>query len=274
MTTKSPESDLIHTDELVRHFQQQQFQTHLKVAKQRAAVGSRAAALTTRVSETSLGNTEQQAFIAAYKQLVNTGFVTSCIDIHADMSHMMHGSMGPAGAQRFLPWHRVFLSVFERHLQALQPGLCVPYWDWTTDAQVPAWLVDYTPTVTGPDGHPISVFRTGGDPQVPTLPSPEDVKAVLAQTAFTPFEADLEELHNQVHVWVGGPMQNISSAPADPLFWLHHANVDRIWESWRRHNPGLNPHLHGNAAVLDPWSDTEPKTRDTANYNYQYDSLL
>lgn len=106
------------------------------------------------------------------------------------------------------------------------------------------------------------------------LPSAADVTATLADTDFDTFESDVEgALHNPVHVWVGGPMQDQSTAPADPLFWLHHANVDRIWESWRQHNPGLNPSLNGSDAVLDPWTDTEPKTRDLANYNYRYDVL-
>ncbi|MEU2074968.1 tyrosinase family protein [Streptomyces sp. NPDC013489] len=38
-------------------------------------------------------------------------------------------------------------------------------------------------------------------------------------------------LHNQVHAWIGGDMSPASS-PNDPVFFLHHCNVDRIWESW------------------------------------------
>ena len=38
-------------------------------------------------------------------------------------------------------------------------------------------------------------------------------------------------LHNRVHVWVGGDMSPASS-PNDPVFYLNHCNVDRIWEAW------------------------------------------
>jgi tyrosinase len=38
-------------------------------------------------------------------------------------------------------------------------------------------------------------------------------------------------LHNTVHVWVGGHMA-VSTSPNDPVFYLHHCNVDRIWEAW------------------------------------------
>ena len=32
-----------------------------------------------------------------------------------------------------------------------------------------------------------------------------------------------------------------ASSPADPIFWLHHANVDRIWAQWQTNHPGVNP---------------------------------
>ncbi|MFI9718961.1 tyrosinase family protein [Streptomyces sp. NPDC052396] len=38
-------------------------------------------------------------------------------------------------------------------------------------------------------------------------------------------------MHNQIHHWVGGDMFPPTS-PNDPVFFLHHCNVDRIWESW------------------------------------------
>lgn len=49
-------------------------------------------------------------------------------------------------------------------------------------------------------------------------------------------------LHNQVHRWVGGDMGPASS-PNDPVFFLHHCNVDRVWESWMR--------LHGREYLPD-----------------------
>jgi tyrosinase len=39
------------------------------------------------------------------------------------------------------------------------------------------------------------------------------------------------DLHNRVHIWVGGDMLPASS-PNDPVFYLNHCNVDRIWEAW------------------------------------------
>ena len=42
-------------------------------------------------------------------------------------------------------------------------------------------------------------------------------------------------LHNRVHVWVGGDMLPASS-PNDPVFYLNHCNVDRVWEAWLTQN--------------------------------------
>jgi len=38
-------------------------------------------------------------------------------------------------------------------------------------------------------------------------------------------------MHNLVHVWIGGDMSPTTS-PNDPVFYLNHCNVDRIWEKW------------------------------------------
>jgi tyrosinase len=39
-------------------------------------------------------------------------------------------------------------------------------------------------------------------------------------------------LHNAIHVWVNGTLLTAAS-PNDPVFWLHHGNVDRIWVKWQ-----------------------------------------
>jgi tyrosinase len=38
--------------------------------------------------------------------------------------------------------------------------------------------------------------------------------------------------HGAVHVRVGGDMHDVPTAARDPIFWLHHANVDRLWNRW------------------------------------------
>jgi tyrosinase len=41
--------------------------------------------------------------------------------------------------------------------------------------------------------------------------------------------------HNSVHVMIGGPSGFMSDpllAGLDPIFWLHHCNIDRLWAAW------------------------------------------
>ena len=48
------------------------------------------------------------------------------------------------------------------------------------------------------------------------------------------------ELHNRVHVYIGGTMSDIVISSNDPIFFLHHSNVDRLYESWYRENSEKN----------------------------------
>ncbi|MQA12970.1 MAG: tyrosinase family protein [Pseudonocardiaceae bacterium] len=82
---------------------------------------------------------------------------------------------------------------------------------------------------------------------VRTLPTPQQVSAALRRPAYdlspwdrgvAGFRNHLEGwrpappgLHNRVHVWIGGDMGPATS-PNDPVFYLNHCNVDRIWEAW------------------------------------------
>ena len=43
--------------------------------------------------------------------------------------------------------------------------------------------------------------------------------------------------HNRVHVWIGGDM-GPGTSPNDPVFFLNHCNVDRIWSQWQQMHPG------------------------------------
>ncbi len=64
------------------------------------------------------------------------------------------------------------------------------------------------------------------------------------------FRLDLEvPLHNSVHRFVGGDMMS-SASPNDPVFFLHHCNIDRIWAAWQARYPNA-PYVPGNTASVD-----------------------
>ena len=63
--------------------------------------------------------------------------------------------------------------------------------------------------------------------------------------------------HGAVHVWTTDPtidfnnpksdMGVLASAAFDPVFFAHHANIDRIWDKWNKANPAqhTNPTSSG-----------------------------
>ena len=66
-------------------------------------------------------------------------------------------------------------------------------------------------------------------------------------------------LHNQLHVWVGGSM-GPGTSPNDPIFFLHHCNVDRLWVEWLNSHPTADyqpqsggPQGHNLNDFMFPW---------------------
>jgi hypothetical protein len=55
------------------------------------------------------------------------------------------------------------------------------------------------------------------------------------------------DLHNLVHRWLARTMI-LRSSPNDPIFWLHHCNIDRLWAVWQRQHPTLDPYLPASGA--------------------------
>ncbi len=133
--------------------------------------------------------------------------------------------------RNFLAWHRQYLRQLERRLQQVDAGVTIPYWDWMKDRGIPAPLNE--PALL----QSWSVTRQWDASQ---LPVEADLQAVNAQTIFTPFQRRLEQVHGFVHEAVGGTMAG-SSSPADPLFFLHHANIDRLWSLWQSAHAGATP---------------------------------
>jgi tyrosinase len=236
----------------------------------------------------------------------------------------------------FLPWHRQYLRLYEEQLQSVDPGVVLPYWDWTVDSTPDSYV--WQDDLMGGNGDPAEgeavttgPFRKGnweiavfdnGDPDrfgyitrdfgasalAPTLPTSADVEAALeiptydaapwnaTVPAATSFRNFLEgwrdcaaescdpvdgigptctgghELHNRVHLWVSGEFafahelrgghamsspepspsaastgevfgtMAANSSPNDPVFFLHHANIDRLWNLWLgRHGQSYEP---------------------------------
>lgn len=66
--------------------------------------------------------------------------------------------------------------------------------------------------------------------------------------------------HNTAHNFIGGHMGG-NFSPNDPIFWLHHANVDRLWHRWQQFQLDTNGGTHGDhyppAADTIPWNGND-----------------
>jgi tyrosinase len=223
-----------------------------------------------RKRATKMTAAEKQRFISVITTLIQDGTYGELVSHHANMMHNMHSSMGFVGRQRFLPWHRVYLLRLEEAMQEIDPLSFIPYWGWTTQRWVPPWIRNFRPTVNVPGQGNITVTRNVGVP--PPLPTSAHVTDVLSETTYTDFTTQVEFIHNDVHGWVGGTMSLITTSPADPLFWPHHAQIDRLWSVWqsRASNNGKNPILSGSNRIMDPWPETAAQVKSIASIGYSY----
>ena len=226
---------------------------------------------------------DQQRYIDVINKL-NTGkgptIYTSFVAIHADMKHRMHVEMGGGaiGRQRFLPWHRDFLSHFEHAMRKIDAKAFIPYWDWTSNRAIPAWIENVKTTVdipATPMAGPTSITVMREPHAANALPTAAQISSLTNATtlSYTRFTSLLESYHNVVHGWVGGTMNDLMVSPADPLFWMHHAQVDRLWSIWQSApaNNDKHPHLTSANAILDPWNPdtvTSVATIDVLGYQY------
>ncbi len=238
-----------------------------------------------RKNQSNMTNDEKEYFLNSIQTLISSGDYGKHVSYYGNHNHRMHSSHGEIGKTRFLPWHRIYLFELEQMLQAFEQDTFIPYWDWTTDRDIPEWLVNFTPTVIV-DNQPRVVRRSPHrSPNTPNLPPEGDVNMVMSLNSYGSFTSGLEggifgaggllqtqtQMHNEVHGWVGGIMGNIRYSPTDVLFWLHHANCDRIWAQWQKEHPSKIPGLSGTDSILDPWTYTEEETLDTSSLGYIYD---
>jgi tyrosinase len=170
----------------------------------------------------------------------------------------------------FLPWHRGYLHFFERILRwaANDPGLMLPFWDWTTH-----------PVLPGPFRYPAD----GSNPLYEPKRKANDGSALLASVVVDDLDIALQQTdyptagqdgfsprledspHGQVHDLVGGIgglMSSVPTAAGDPIFWLHHANIDRLWNVWL--NQGGGRAVPASPAYLDTTYTFADETGGTA----------
>ena len=172
----------------------------------------------------------------------------------------------------FVIWHRAYVYYFERILRdaAQDPGLSLPYWNYTDKKQrkFPSLYADpendpSTNQPTNPlydarrENALLAQFLELSDDAVSTdlAFKTEKFFGVTAASGFAGAADDMEpgsqglierSPHNNVHFAVGGfiatdptgnngtagLMADVTTAAFDPIFWAHHCNIDRLWSVW------------------------------------------
>jgi tyrosinase len=193
----------------------------------------------------------------------------------------------------FLPWHRMFVLYFEsiiRNVSGVE-SFTLPYWNYSvndpairgvippefTKAGDPVYGSLYVagrnpgvnngqPIQAGQPGDPLSTSALGECPYEGTSTDPG-------------FCAQLDNgLHGAVHVLVGNSenMGSIPFAANDPIFWMHHCNIDRLWASWTAAGRAT-PSLAGSFVFADGGGNRVVgqvgDVLDVASLGYQYDAL-
>lgn len=140
-----------------------------------------------------------------------------------------HVNYCPHGIPYFLAWHRGYLYHFERQLRVVtgNANLTVPYWDYYKNPRIPAEFLDPA------KGNPLYVSRVGTSVYNALTLSPFSSNVYNFQRGTAnAFESLIESApHNPVHDLIGNAMATMQS-PLDPIFYLHHANIDRLWHAW------------------------------------------
>jgi tyrosinase len=217
----------------------------------------------------------------------------------------------------FFPWHRMYLYYFERIIRKYSGSttFALPYWNWDdpSGSQLvlnsifltggPLFITQRSDAANG--GQPIDdIASILNDPRIGKNRAMRDTQFAISanQPAFggpiTRQPTHSGRLHGRlegdghdiIHVDVGGDtgwMSFPNLAARDPIFWFHHANVDRIWIEW------LN--MKGGRANPDPntpngrlWNGqgftffdenkqkvqlTPAQVLDTVNLGYVYDTF-
>ncbi|MCU1237465.1 MAG: Alkyl hydroperoxide reductase/ Thiol specific antioxidant/ Mal allergen, partial [Candidatus Solibacter sp.] len=189
----------------------------------------------------------------------------------------------------FLPWHRLMLNQFEGVIREVlhDEDFTLPYWNPITgnpeDLIVPAVFRD--PGSTLYNG--TRWFWVNGGDRIDilyrdwiTLDALNEKFYIDSPTGSLGFNPRLDQNpHFFTHFALGGDMAEFSTVGGDPMFYLHHSNIDRLWESWNRlgnKNPTDPKYLNRQFSYGDrsgKRADLPVSAADrTAQLGYEYDS--
>lgn len=82
------------------------------------------------------------------------------------------------------------------------------------------------------------------------------VQSLLSVTDIENFQFQLNPIHRGGHISVGGQLADFYVSPLEPAFFLHHAQIDRLWSLWQGAEKGRRESYNGMSTFQDPPGET------------------
>ncbi len=153
----------------------------------------------------------------------------------------------------FCVWHRWYVYYFEEIVRGVlqDQSFTLPYWNYlggtVADLSLPPEFLKTTSSLYRDNRNPWVNNGERIDKQNPgalnldAFNEPRYIDSPNGETGFCPILDG--NPHGLVHSFVGGLMNmgRVPYAARDPIFWMHHCNIDRLWESWNRLPGRTNP---------------------------------
>lgn len=187
----------------------------------------------------------------------------------------------PSGKEKlhFLVWHRLYVYHFEKIVRRLSghEDFALPYWGYTNNNPKDKIL------------HP--KFRENGSslyeqarfdslnqgfPISGEIERALDLTKLMSYTSLKMFSDNINAApHGAIHDYIGhgndpegkryfnqitntytedGLMGWVPTAGFDPIFWMHHSNIDRIWQQWTNSPNGVEFTIDDLKSI--PWDYT------------------
>ncbi|KAJ9065030.1 hypothetical protein DSO57_1024126 [Entomophthora muscae] len=182
----------------------------------------------------------------------------SIAKLHSDLYSKVHG------VAMFLGWHRAYLALVEQKLQEMDASVMIPFWDWSIYSQAPekdpalssrrfgfngvkngcvgdGTFMNFTVLYNQkalPAPHCLRrAFQTKGSKAAALVSFDVLNRTTLQQPTFKGFWYDLEfGAHATIHNAISSDFASPTS-PNDPIFFSHHAFVDKLWYDWQQRHP-------------------------------------
>ncbi|KAJ2521755.1 hypothetical protein H4217_001185 [Coemansia sp. RSA 1939] len=232
--------------------------------------------LRTRRSAHSLSPEDWQRIGDVLSKLHEDGVISRFAKSHQALFEQVHG------ATAFFPFHRRFVLELENMGREIDPEFTVPFWDSTLDYDNPAgspvlrresiggngsgpdrcqlegiqgdWTMDF------PDRHCLRRDFNQGDSIEPWVPAEVISSYIQSDSRLSRFGEHIEYgIHGVVHLGLGGDAAT-RYAPNDFFFFMHHANIDRLWWLWQNSAGSMLAYdgngPNGEATLEDPMPQT------------------